>query len=535
MLRAGARVHNGLRGGICRRGAFCSGVLGLAVALVATSISSDAEARRRKSSYQPPTASIVVDVNSGKVLQASNADSPRHPASLTKIMTLYLLFEQLEAGKLKLSSKLEASAHAAAQAPSKLGLKPGETIDVESAIQSIVTKSANDVAVVVAEVIGGSEPDFARMMTAKARELGMMHTSYFNASGLPDDRQITTARDQAVLGRAIQDRFPKYYHYFGTRYFSYDGKTMRNHNRLLGRVEGVDGIKTGYIRDSGFNIVTSARRGKRRIVTAVFGGRSGRERDGRASALIAKYMDDAAPNRSAPLVVEGWRTRIAGPPPMPASDPRDEVTANVAVKTANVEVKVASADDAQVVAAPPHPRAEAADIPEPGSTAPIKPLPVKTVIVEPASMQVAALSPLPPNNRTLTPVSATSRFAAVATVTTVKRNQPPAPAKASDAGTTTATAKADGGSVPVPVAKPRGGYMIQVGAFDDVKEAKQRLAKAQSTAKSQLDKADPYTERISKGEKALYRARFAGLERSEAEAACKHLKRSDIPCLLLKN
>jgi len=519
MLRAGARVQHGLH-----RGGFRWGVVGLVALVAATAASSDAEARRRKSSYQPPTASIVVDVNSGKVLQASNADSPRHPASLTKIMTLYLLFEQLETGKLKLSSKLEASAHAAAQAPSKLGLKPGETIDVESAIQSIVTKSANDVAVVVAEVIGGSEPAFARIMTAKARELGMTHTNYYNASGLPDDRQITTARDQAVLGRAIQDRFPKYYHYFSTRYFTYDGKRMRNHNHLLGRIEGVDGIKTGYIRDSGFNIVTSAHRGKRRIVTVVFGGRSGRERDGRASALIAKYIDDAALHRSTPLVVEGWKTRLAGPPPMPATDPRDEVTANV-------EVKVASAGDAQVVVAPTHPRAETTDSPEPGSTAPIKPRPVKTVTVEPASMQVAALPPLPPNNRA--PATATNRFATAPRVTTVKRDQPPALAKASDASN--ATASADSGSLPVPAAKSRGSYMIQVGAFDDVKEAKQRLVQAQSTAKSQLGRADPYTERISKGEKALYRARFAGLHRSEAEAACKHLKRSDIPCLLLKN
>ncbi len=518
MSRAGARVHCGLR----------LGALGLVVLIGATTAAaSDAEAKRR-SRYNPPTASIVVDVNSGKVLHASNADSVRHPASLTKIMTLYLLFEQLEEGKLKLSSRLQVSAHAAAQAPSKLSLKPGETIDVESAIKALVTKSANDVAVVVAETIGGSEPGFARMMTGKARELGMMSTHYYNASGLPDDRQTTTARDQAILGRAIQDRFPKYYHYFSERYFTYNGKRMRNHNRLLGSVDGVDGIKTGYIRDSGFNIVTSVNRGTHRIVTVVFGGRSGRDRDGRARGLIAKYIDDGAPKRSTPLVVEGWKTRVAGPPPIPVSDPRDETTAKI-------EVKVASADAAQVVAAP-QARAEATDIPEPGSTAPIKPRPVKTVTVEPASMRIAALSPLPPDTRKLTPVTATGRVAEVATV---KRDHPPAPAKASEAvATTTASANAvasTDANVPVPAARPRGGYMIQVGAFDDVKEAKQRLVKAQSTAKSQLGKADPYTERISKGQKSLYRARFAGLDRGEAEAACKNLKRSDIPCLLLKN
>jgi D-alanyl-D-alanine carboxypeptidase len=499
----------------------------VATVIAVTAVSSDAEARRR-ARYNPPTASIVVDVNSGKVLYASNADSVRHPASLTKIMTLYLLFEQLEEGKLKLSSELKVSAHAAAQAPSKLSLKPGETIDVESAIKALVTKSANDVAVVVAEAIGGSEPAFARLMTGKARELGMMGTDYYNASGLPDDRQVTTARDQAILGRAIQDRFPRYYHYFSTGYFTYKGKRMRNHNRLLGSVDGVDGIKTGYIRDSGFNIVTSVNRGKRRIVVAVFGGRSGRDRDGRARGLIAKYIDDGAPQRSTPLVVEGWKTRLAGPPPTPARDPRDETTANV-------EVQVASAGGTPVVAAPSQARAEAAAGPEPGSTAPIKPHPVKTVIVEPASMHVAALSPLPPDNRRLTPGS-NDRFANVATVATVKRAQPPAPTKASDAvTTTTASANKVAGDVPASARQHNGGYMIQVGAFDDVKQAKERLVAAQSTAKSQLDKADPYTERISKGEKSLYRARFAGLDRREAEAACKHLKSSDIPCLLLKN
>ena len=192
----------------------------------------------------------MVDVNSGAVMQATNADASRHPASLTKIMTLYLLFERLEAGKIKLNTELEVSAHAAAQAPSKLGLKPGDTIKVETAIRAIVTKSANDVAVIVGEALGGDEPSFARMMTAKAHALGMEHTTYRNASGLPDDAQVTTARDQALLGRAINDRFPSYYHYFSTRTFEYHGHTMRNHNHLLGSVEGVDGIKTGYIHDS---------------------------------------------------------------------------------------------------------------------------------------------------------------------------------------------------------------------------------------------------------------------------------------------
>src|SRR5271169_943862 len=189
-------------------------------------------------------SAIVVDANSGNVLYAADADEPRHPASLTKIMTLYLLFERMEAGKFKVDSQLPVSEHASVQAPSKLGLRPGQTIAVEDAIRAMVTKSANDVAVVVAEAIGGSEGEFANLMTKKAHALGMSRTVYWNASGLPNEGQLTTARDQALLGRAIQERFPRQYRYFSTPSFTYHGETMNNHNHLLGQIEGIDGIKT---------------------------------------------------------------------------------------------------------------------------------------------------------------------------------------------------------------------------------------------------------------------------------------------------
>ena len=192
------------------------------------------------------TASIIVDGNTGQVLEASNPDAPRHPASLTKIMTLYLLFERLDAGKITLDTPLKVSQHAADQDPTKLDLKPGSTIPVEDAIKGVVTRSANDAAVTIAENLGGSEEDFARLMTQKAHALGMSRTTYVNASGLPNDDQITTARDQALLGRAIQERFPKYYKYFSLPSFVYRGVAIRNHDHLLGSVEGVDGIKTGF-------------------------------------------------------------------------------------------------------------------------------------------------------------------------------------------------------------------------------------------------------------------------------------------------
>ena len=209
-----------------------------------------ATVHRAEAAYSPPSASIVVDGNTGEVLHAFNADGLRHPASLTKIMTLYLLFERLESGAIKLDTPLILSAHATVQAPSKLGIKAGQAIPVDQAIKAVVTKSANDIAVAIAENLAGDEEEFAKLMTLKARALGMNNTTFVNASGLPDDNQITTARDQALLGRAIEDIFPRYYPYFATLEFVYHGVAMRNHNHLLGSVEGVDGIKTGYTQES---------------------------------------------------------------------------------------------------------------------------------------------------------------------------------------------------------------------------------------------------------------------------------------------
>src|SRR4051812_27713688 len=300
----------GLRIGLC--------VLSAVVALAAIgSDPADARGRRKHhrvaagSGYSPPYADLVVDANTRAVLHAENADSLRHPASLTKIMTLYLLFEQLEAGKLRLDSRMEVSEHAAQQAPSKLGLAPGQTIAVEDAIRALVTKSANDAAVVIAETIAGDEDAFARLMTRKARALGMSRTVYNNASGLPDEEQLTTARDQVTLGRAIQDRFPRYYTYFKTPSFVYRGHAIRNHNRLLGNVEGVDGIKTGYTRASGFNLVTSMRRGNRHIVAAVLGGTSGASRDARMRSLVEQHIASASAVRTLARITETGESALA--------------------------------------------------------------------------------------------------------------------------------------------------------------------------------------------------------------------------------
>ena len=278
----------------------------------------DAQARARKQAQPQPQASpaedtgfliphyaaIVVDDKSGEVLHEVDPDGLCHPASLTKIMTLYLLFEQLEAGNLKLDTALPVSAHAASQRPVKLGLKAGQTITVEDAIKALVTKSANDAAAAIAEAIGGTEADFGRLMTRKAAWLGMDRTTYINASGLPAEHQVTTARDQATLGRIIQHRFPVYYQYFATASFKYRNLEIRNHNMLLGQVAGVDGIKTGYTDASGYNLVSSIRRDGKQLVAVVLGGSSNSARDARMRKLIEEHIRKASVERTAPTVAE---------------------------------------------------------------------------------------------------------------------------------------------------------------------------------------------------------------------------------------
>jgi D-alanyl-D-alanine carboxypeptidase len=508
------------------------GAVALVTLIVATASTAEARTRHHHRahhrtasashySYNPPVATMMVDANTGAVLEATNPDALRHPASLTKMMTLYLLFERLQSGKLTLASRLPVSAHAAAQAPTKLGLKPGDSISVEHAIEAIVTKSANDVAVVISEAIGGDEPDFARMMTAKAHQLGMTHTSYHNASGLPDEAQVTTARDQSIIARALRDRFPQYYHFFSTKAFAFRGRTIRGHNHLLGNVAGVDGLKTGYIRESGFNIVTSVHRGNRYLIAVMFGGRTARARDARVAELIDQNFAKTSAARTAPPVREGWEST-----PVAKTETRSQPAAAPVKREPLEEAKAA------------HDEVAAVDMPRPGSTAPIKPVPVHTFAVHPATFHTASLTPPPPDSHRLAPAPATARAMRVTEVPTVKTETPQQTSRPAMLGT--AKVASAGAAVALPAtsensAKAHSGWMIQVGAFDDEKEARQRLDSVKDKVKSLLGKADPFTEKVDHGKKTFYRARFAGLEKDQAEAACKHLKHTDIPCMLLRN
>ena len=615
MLRIRTGARHGLRGGM----------FGFVAALFTIS---------GGPSHSAPYADIVVDANSGTVLHSTNPDAQRHPASLTKIMTLYLLFEQLEAGKLKLDSPLPVSKEAAAQMPTKLGLKPGSTLAVEDAIKGMVTRSANDAAVVVAEAIAGDEDAFAKLMTRKAQALGMSRTIYKNASGLPDSGQITTARDQSTLGRAVQERFPRYYKYFSIRTFVFRGQSIGNHNNLLGRVEGVDGIKTGYVNASGFNLVTSVHRGNRYLVAVVMGGSSAGSRDAKMRDLISDKIAQASVKRTAPMVAEGSPPPEARPEPKAVAKVETAPEPKVAAKVeAKPEPKVAAKTEAAKTEAKPEPKAEArfavasavslpvrlnsapaaqadpaattrtesmAAAAQPrtaaGSTDPIRPVLVKTLSVKAgttaslAPMQVSATAPTEP-----APVRAAAPVAASAPVVAVKPEPAPQPAPVVVAAAkpepapapfpppiaakieaplpalVTASkpdvpapalsfapiaAKAEPAAAPVaaparvaaaepapaptraaPAAKPqhRSGWIIQVGAFPGEQEAKKRLASAQTKAAKLLTKAEAFTETVEKGGTTLYRARFAGLDKDSAEAACKHLKRNDVECVTVKN
>jgi D-alanyl-D-alanine carboxypeptidase len=277
----------------------------------------EARAKPKKKSGPPViAAAIVIDMNTGTILHSQNAEIPRHPASLTKVMTLYVLFGYMRQGKLGPNSALVVTPYAASQAPTKLGLKPGATIKVSDAIKALVTQSANDAAATIAENLGGSEENFARLMTDTARRIGMKNTVFRNASGLPNDEQITTARDMAILGAHIIHDYPEYYSAFETRYFTYNGRKYRNHNKLLFGYKGTDGIKTGYTRASGFNLMASVQRGDKHLVAVVLGGKTGSQRDTAMRALLDKHFPAGSDTK--PTAEQLAAALVMTPAPLPA-------------------------------------------------------------------------------------------------------------------------------------------------------------------------------------------------------------------------
>lgn len=313
-----------------------------AVILLLGGLPSEADAAAKKKvkrRYAPPSAAMAVDLYSGRILHEKNAYEPRYPASITKVMTLYLLFDALRDGKLALKSELPVSAFAASQSPSKLGLKRGQTISVSDAIGALVTKSANDVAVVVAEALAKSEEDFARLMTQKARTIGMTATTFRNASGLPNPQQRTTAHDLLLMGRRIMIDHPDRVKAFRTKFFKYGKKVYRNHNSLLFSYKGMEGMKTGFTNASGFNLIASAKRSDKRVLAVVLGGPSARSRNAAMRSLLNTCWKKAVTEAAAEKLTRA-KFALAAPatpvqPPLPVARVVEDAEEPVAVASAD--------------------------------------------------------------------------------------------------------------------------------------------------------------------------------------------------------
>ncbi|MDX2201709.1 MAG: serine hydrolase [Hyphomicrobiaceae bacterium] len=471
------------------------------------------------------SAVLVVDANTGNTLHASNADEPRYPASLTKMMTLYMVFDLIERGKLAYQTPIRISANAAAAAPSKLDLNEGEEIQLIDAIRVLITKSANDVAIAVAEHIAGSEAAFARAMTQKAHQIGMTATTFRNASGLPDPGQLTTARDMATLALRLQDEFPQHYVLFGTRTFAYKGETFRNHNTLLFHYEGADGIKTGYTRASGFNLVSSVRRGNKHVVGVIFGGASAATRNNAMRTYLNMGLVKASPVRTrkgVPMLIarKGGPERVASVPA-----PRPVSRSEPARPAANDGERAESPAEPQHVSQP----AGKVEL----TMVRVKPLPVSggTASREPA-LRPAREDSLVIPARAIGPGPGAPPSTLEAQAQRLQRGGP----SASDPVAPVARPRppvADARPLP---REPQAGarFHIQIGAFPSVQEAERQLAANKGRA-APLAHAKSFTQPVQQGDKTLYRARYAGLESADATRACEALKQQGVACLVLKS
>jgi D-alanyl-D-alanine carboxypeptidase len=476
------------RFGVTAKAPFILLALGLMVTLAASS--ADAASRHHHRGRAIPAgltdpekdAALIVDGETGKPLYARNASAERHPASLTKMMTLYLLFEALKKGQMTMETAMPVSEHASAQKPTKLHLQPGDTIPVETAIKAIVVRSANDVAVTIAESLGGTEPHFAQMMTAKARQLGMKDTFFHNASGLPDPMQITTANDLAVLARHLAYDYPQYFHYFGTPGFSYRGVYYPTHDNLIGNYDGADGIKTGYTEASGFNLVSSVVRGGTHVIGVVMGGRTAHRRDHEMVRLLDDAFAQIAKNPT--LVARAqvpWQSMAQNAAPVVAGF---SLAPQTAQQTAQAEPDDEDAAEAQ------------SDDDDAGVKNLIAPAPKP----QPATV-VAAYQPRP-----------------VATPKPVLRPE-------------TGEGDISDDEVTAPAKLGKQDWTVQIGAFADIKIAREQLATYAEKSMDVLGRAArlviPFQ---SVDGHTLYRARFGPFVEREAREVCSRLTERGQTC-----
>ena len=484
-------------------------------------------------------ASIVVDATTGEVLFARRADSPRYPASVTKMMTLYLTFEALEAGKVKLDDIVTVSPLAASQPPSKLGLPAGQTIRLDDAMRATTVRSCNDMAMLLAEHVGGSQARFAAMATLKAQSLGMTQTRYVNPNGLPDSRQITSARDLAILARAIMRDYPQYYSYFGLHDWNYQGREYRNTNGLLVSGGGYDGIKTGFTNASGYNLAASAVRDGRRIITIVMGGRSSVSRN----AHVAELMNTGFEVES--RRARGERIQVAqtffeqrgfglgSPDSTPGQDApiayaslEGEDGAEDAAPTAS---RYRPAPPAPSVPSPIHvagspppsttARSYAAVVNSPEPTQPTTPARSNT----PAPRSQAPTASPPPSLRAESrpPANLTAALNGGASATTLRNAPSAAPSRS--ATTTRAPARS-------PARTPAGRWAVQVGAFRDEKVATDWLGEVNRRFRDQFASA----ERDVQTAAGWYRSRFTGMTQQAAEGACEALSARRVTCAVIR-
>lgn len=483
----------------------------------------------------PPTASFVMDAYSGKVLYSRNADEYRYPASLTKVMTLYLLFEGLEAKKFTLKSRITMTPKGASMPPSKLGIRAGQTISVEDAILALVTRSANDVASSMGAFLAGTEDDFAVMMTKKARALGMSRTTYKNASGLPNDAQKTTARDQATLAKHIREDFPQYYHYFSTEYFVWGKSRIRNHNHLLGKYKGTTGLKTGYTNASGFNLTATVERDNKFLIGVVMGGQKAKIRDAR----MVEILDKAFPRA---MAAKDGNTLMAAA--LPAPTPVVRPVGLVADEDRSSLLQLASTIDDER-----DPDEETYS--DNGLNAAEMPKPVEMAALPVAAPQTAAA----PAEATA-PVDSVTAYAVAALRTAegpVRKagreigNFLVAPANAAinpDAAASPLlrTAANDPTRREPQAAQswregdpliPEGTWIIQIGAYAEQSDAVDSIRKAMRAAPSELGEAVPVTVPVKTADnRTLYRSRFGGFDgEAAARNACGRLAREAIQCI----
>ncbi|MBN8413793.1 SPOR domain-containing protein [Halomonas denitrificans] len=451
----------------------------------------------------PRYAGIVVDAETHEILYAEHADESRYPASLTKMMTLYMLFESLEGRSMSLGQPLPVSSHAASMPATKLWLKPGDTIPVEKAIQALIVRSANDVAVVVAESLGGTESHFAEMMTRKARSLGMNNTTFRNASGLPDSGQVTTARDMVILARRLMLDFPQYYPYFSLTEFTWRGTRHTGHNRLLTKYPGTDGLKTGFIRASGFNVATSATRNGRRMVAVVMGGYTAASRDEQMMSVLDRGFLRASLSDGrgflASTDVSGGelmapRQRGLISAPVPTSSRLAQTSSN-AVQPSRVETIVPPAQVASRQSAGTPVRFESSTPVISGTRPQTDPL---RRLMDDAPSSAPAVASIP----------------VAASVPTATRPEPRATASSA------------------PSVAQTGDWGVQVGAFSDMDSARSQASQAANRLASEMSHARVAVARADNAN--IYRAQVLDLQEGQARSACRRLMEQGMDCMVVQ-